>query len=345
MLAVRLAQGLNKAGHNVHILALGDGDSLHVILQRANIDHFALNSVKGISLVAMFRLYRHIKETKTELIVSNHFRQLVHSWAPAAIARISHYHIEHDNLIYRNNKKYLFLLRFFITRLQQLIVISPTLQRWFKSQLPTRTPLVLIPNGVDTALFFPSKESKSNFHRANNIDNNCIIIGTCARLEPIKNIDLMLLIFHKYHRNQPNSRLLIVGDGSCRKELEKKVHELEITKAVLFVGMQPDVLPWLQAMDIYLLTSNDEGLPLSVLEALSCGVPVVARNVGDLHRILDNRFGQLIDSTNTFDWLSAIDRICSDSKEYKTYSQNARKTARVNYSMNSCIKKYLEILP
>ncbi len=344
ILAIRLGKGFMASGHSVSIIALGGDGPLAALLNQAGISHLTLNFPTGVRFVAMWRLFMFLRTQHYDLIISNHFRQLVHTWMPATLVDIPHYHIEHDNNLYKTKKKYLLLLRIFLTRVIRLIVISPTLETWFRVQLPKQSELIsLISTGIDIDVFSPSLERKRDFRKDNSLDKDCIIFATCARLEPIKNISLMLRIFHHHHTLNPNSRLLLLGDGSCREQLELEAQQLGITRYVFFEGLQPEVAPWLQAIDVYLVTSEDEGLPLSVLEAMACGVPVVVRSVGDLPRLINESLGRLVEGQDMKEWQKAIDQIAVTQEIYSALSYNARKLVADEYSLTNCVAQYLQL--
>ncbi len=344
MLAFSLAKGFLKAGHKLSIIALGVDGPLAPLLAKAGIACFILNSPTGIRFTAMWQLLKILKNEKFDLVVSNHFRQLFHTWLPATLANIPHYHIEHDNNLYKTKTKYVYLLNFFLLNLTQLILISPTLGQWFHEQLPKKKDRIsVVSNGIDTSAFKPSLERKRQFRQEHCLTEDCIIFGTCSRLESVKNISSMLRIFQHQQARKPNSFLVIVGDGSCRKQLEVEAQQLGITGHVLFQGQEENVIPWLQAMDIFLLTSYDEGLPLSILEAMSCGIPVVTRPVGDLSRLINEAHGRLIIKDDMNAWLDAFDQVTCNVETYSLLSANARQLVANDYSLTRCVSKYLQL--
>jgi glycosyltransferase involved in cell wall biosynthesis len=344
ILTIRLAKLFVRKGHRLSIIALGEIGQLVPMLRKADLFYLALNCPVGISPSAILKLFKILKKEQCDLIITNHFRQLAHVFVPATALAIPHYHIEHDNYLYKTQKKYLTFLRFFLLRLQKLIVIAPTLERWFADQLPSReNKIILIPNGVETTVFLPSPRGKLSFRQRHGLLQDCKVFGTCARLEPIKNIGLMLRIFHAYHADNPNSCLLLLGDGSYRPKLEQEAKDMGLFNSIFFTGMQHDVVPWLQAMDVYLLTSDDEGLPLSVLEAMACEVPIVARAVGDLPRLITPCVGRLVDTTAISEWLRAIHEVVDDIEIHTHLAENARQIVIQSYSLTRCVSAYLSL--
>lgn len=345
MLALRIAQGFTLEGHSPVLVALGNNGNLGSALHQNSIAHLSLQIPSGISFRLMWRIYRVFKQQRCTLVISNHFRQLFHTFLPAIFAGIPHLHIEHDNRLYKSNSNYLLLLRLFLIRLHCFIVVSPTLKQWFIERLPQHQQNIeAIANGVDTELFCPSSYSSSILRNKYQLKQDCIVFGTCARFEAVKNLDLMLGVFAAYHATNPNSCLLLVGDGSCRNHLQEQADALGISSVVFFPGMQEDVVPWLQAMDIYLVTSDDEGLPLSVLEAMACGVPVIARDVGDLPRLLTPNVGRLVRGTDINHWLHILKEVADSKPNRLVLAANCRQLIAERYSLAGCLSRYKELI-
>jgi glycosyltransferase involved in cell wall biosynthesis len=104
-----------------------------------------------------------------------------------------------------------------------------------------------------------------------------------AALRPEKNHELFLEIARRVVSQVPAARFLVVGDGPCRSALEQRARELGIESNVDFLGTRADVAELLAAIDVFALTSHVEANPISILEAMSAGKPVVATDVGSIH--------------------------------------------------------------
>lgn len=110
--------------------------------------------------------------------------------------------------------------------------------------------------------------------------------GTVARLVPVKDIGLMLRAFARVAEAMPEARLAIVGDGPERVNLEQEADRLGLTGRVAFTGRVKTIWPALRRMSVFVLTSSSEGLPLSIMEAMSTGLPVVATDVGGVCEVV-----------------------------------------------------------
>jgi len=103
-----------------------------------------------------------------------------------------------------------------------------------------------------------------------------------------KDPELLLNAFRKICKRNDNARLIYVGDGNLRARLEELIHEYRLDAHVVLAGIKSsaDVAAYLRGADVFVLSSVYEGMPISVLEALGCGLPVVATDVGEIRRIV-----------------------------------------------------------
>jgi glycosyltransferase involved in cell wall biosynthesis len=121
-------------------------------------------------------------------------------------------------------------------------------------------------------------------------------IGTVGRMVPIKGLDLFLDVAAALRRETRSVRFSILGDGPLRDELARKAAALNIHECVEFVAPRPDPFDYYRSLDLYLNTSVHEGLPLSVVEAMACGKPVVSAAVGGVPEIVaDGEDGFLVE--------------------------------------------------
>ena len=118
------------------------------------------------------------------------------------------------------------------------------------------------------------------------LSNEEVVLGIVGRLEPEKDHRTLLRAFQALIAHRQAARLLIVGDGSLRRELEAQCRALEIEGNVTFLGARADIPQVLAAFDVFVLSSVQEGVPLSVVEAMGAGKPVIATDVGGLRLLV-----------------------------------------------------------
>jgi glycosyltransferase involved in cell wall biosynthesis len=151
-------------------------------------------------------------------------------------------------------------------------------------------------NGVDTDRF-RSRDGSEALRESLGFQPGEPVIGTVGRLNEVKRQDLLIRSFARVRERFANAKLLLVGDGPRREELEALVAELGLQHATSFAGYQARPDRFLHAMDIFALTSRAEGLPLAILEAWAAGLPVVSTSVGGIPKVVEHgKTGLLIES-------------------------------------------------
>jgi glycosyltransferase involved in cell wall biosynthesis len=133
--------------------------------------------------------------------------------------------------------------------------------------------------------------------------------------------------FKSYSQDDPHSRLIMIGEGNLLSAVEKSINRLNLGQQVTLLKSikQEELVKYYQAADILLLTSNYEGMPMSVLEALGCGLPIVTTNAGEVKRIVKNGFsGEVVEGFEPQDIANAIKKVLNAPSVYT--SQNCIKS-------------------
>lgn len=136
----------------------------------------------------------------------------------------------------------------------------------------------VVANGVDPAAYAFSTERRNATRRALGL-GNCFAVGHVGRFSREKNHAFLLRVFGELLKLQDDARLLLIGGGPLREAVERQARDMGIAGQVMFLGVREDVPDLLQAMDVFLLPSLFEGLPLTLLEAQSAGLPVICSDV------------------------------------------------------------------
>lgn len=153
-------------------------------------------------------------------------------------------------------------------------------------------PITVVNNGIDTRRFIPATPaSKRAARRELGIGADVPVVGFVGRLAMGKGQDVLIAMMNLL----PQAHLVLIGDGDRRGTLEQQAADLGVVERVVFVGDRPDVEAVLVAADVFAMASESEGLPLSVLESMACGVPVVAYDLAGLHSVItDGVDGRLV---------------------------------------------------
>lgn len=144
----------------------------------------------------------------------------------------------------------------------------------------------IISNGIDLDKFQFNGEARISLRKKYNLED-CLVIGHVGRFSMQKNHKRLLGIFEEFAREHEDARLVLVGDGELREEIEAKSKEEGLR--VLFVGLSDYVAGWLQAMDVFVFPSLFEGLPLSLIEAQAAGLPcIISDTVSEMAKVTDH---------------------------------------------------------
>lgn len=165
-----------------------------------------------------------------------------------------------------------------------------------------------------------------------------------GRLAPVKNHALLLNAFHTALSSMPELRLWIVGDGSERERLESLTAELGISRQVTFWGQQLDVAPFLSAADAFVMSSKSEGLPMSLLQAFSLGVPAVVTDVGGMAEVVRlARAGITVPANDPAVMAAGMLRMAANDAERTQFSTNAEEAFHSRFTLQKMADAYMEL--
>jgi glycosyltransferase involved in cell wall biosynthesis len=165
-----------------------------------------------------------------------------------------------------------------------------------------------------------------------------------GRLEPVKNHSLLLNAFRSALSSMPNLRLWMVGDGSERKSLEDLSEELNIATQVTFWGQQLDVAPFFSAADAFIMSSRSEGLPMSLLQAFSLGLPTIVTDVGGMAEVVRlAKAGFVVPPANSAEMAAAILRLANSPSEREQLSRNAEAAFHSHFTLEAMADAYMDL--
>lgn len=170
------------------------------------------------------------------------------------------------------------------------------------------------------------------------------VIGWVGRMVPVKGLSTLLDAIAKLREKQFRPRVLLVGDGPQRSELEQQVKALRLSDQIQFEGFVNDIRPYYGRMDMFVLPSFHEGIPIALLEALEAGLPVVASSVGGIPSVIETSgAGVLVSSRSPSLWADALAGLLCDRAKMRIMGENARKHIEANFSIENAAKQYLSL--
>ncbi len=208
----------------------------------------------------------------------------------------------------------------------------------------TAAKVRVIPNGVDVERFRPGEPSRE-FRAELDLPEGTPVVGIVAALRPEKNHELFLRAAVRVLDAAPRARFLIVGDGPQREELESLAQSLNVAHAVRFLGMRKDVPELLSLIDVLALTSHIEANPVSILEAMAAGKPVVATRVGSVDRaVQEGRTGYIVSPGNEEELASRLIKLLGSRAEASTMGRAGRQFVVEHASIERMVAGYEDLL-
>jgi len=207
-----------------------------------------------------------------------------------------------------------------------------------------RERMRVIPNGVALDRFDAAETHGPR--EALGIASDDFVVGAVSRINATKDLHTLVRAFGRLYRAQrePHLKLLVVGDGEGRGELEKFVAEQGLRQAIIFTGLRHDVPRLLRAMNVFALSSLSEGLPGGVLEAMSASLPVVATKVGATPELVsEGETGFLVEPRADEALAERLARLMVDRELARKLGAAGRRKVEKNYSLEAMLRRYEEL--
>ena len=202
--------------------------------------------------------------------------------------------------------------------------------------------LLVIPNGIELGRFHPAPAGRERIRRELGIAGDAWVIGTVGRIAVEKNhallVDAMAPLLG------PHTRLVIAGDGQLLPELRERVASLGVTEHVHLLGARRDVPDILNAFDTFVLSSDTEGLPLVIPEAMATGLPVISTRVGGVPSVLDEgQTGFLVAPGDAQALRDRAAQLRSDPAATRACGQRARAAAIARVAAERMQREYIDL--
>ena len=330
-----LVYELKKFGHEVIVISLYNKDT--AITKRfeiAGVDLRILDKKSGFD----FRMYKKLKailvQEKPDVIHTHlHTTQYVFPIAKKLKIRMVHTvhsvaHMELPKLLRIFNKH--FYRRKNATPVALSSNINKTIQNVYKlkeKEIPT------IFNGINL--------SKCHIKEDYTQNGNFKIVHV-GSFQEVKNHIGLIDAFEMFHKEFPKSELHIIGDGQRRALIEDLVREKELQSCITFYGFQSNVHEFLHKMDVFTLPSLYEGIPMSIIEAMGTGLPIVATNVGGIPDMLTNGESAILTTVDSREIANAFFQLANDEALRERLGRNALSRSQ-DFSSVEMAKKYIDI--
>jgi glycosyltransferase involved in cell wall biosynthesis len=196
-------------------------------------------------------------------------------------------------------------------------------------------------NGIDVSGLSSAKD-REDVRAALGFGADAWIIGTIARLDPVKELGTLLRAIALPRAGRPLGAV-IVGDGPERARLEALAAELNVTSRVRFVGHREDARRWLAGCDVYVNSSASEGVSLTILEAMAAALPIVATRVGGTPEVVTAECGVLVPARDPAALAQAIDATAAAPDEAKARGVAGRKRVEARFTIDRMVQDYAAV--
>jgi glycosyltransferase involved in cell wall biosynthesis len=230
--------------------------------------------------------------------------------------------------------------RWLARRTHRLVAVSERVrQEILALGIGSADRFVVVPVGLDLQRFADCDPHRGLVRTELGIASAAPLVGIVARLVPIKRHDVFLEAAAKVAHRVPTCRFLVIGDGECRKALEARVRALHVQDRVIFLGWRRDLDRVYADLDVAVLTSDNEGSPVSLIEAMASGVPVVGPCVGGVPDVIDaGTTGIVIPPGDAAAVADAIVRLLEDPELRRKMGAAARERALRLYGTDRLVR-------
>nr|WP_321399862.1 glycosyltransferase [uncultured Desulfobacter sp.] len=334
---VNIANGFDKKAFEISICTFSKGGLLLPRLHN-DVTVFEIEKRDGNDIRIPFKVYQLLKDWQPDIIHTHSWGTLLEGFIPSIAAGVPiRIHGEHGTIQKKTKQKILQKLFFYLAH-QVLSVSVEHKTRLARTIGFPKRKIEVIDNGVDNNRFSPKE---FNTREEFGIDDKTTVIGTVGRMEPVKNQILLINAFKKLLLNRSNIKLILIGDGALLPELKARVSDYQIQDHVIFTGQRFDTDRIFNTLNIFVLPSLSEGMSNTILEAMSCGLPVVATDVGDNHRLVDDDTTGYLIPSDSVDALTDKLNCLIDSVEKQTvFGANARQKIKSHFSLDIMVKNY-----
>src|SRR5260221_2759081 len=220
-----------------------------------------------------------------------------------------------------------------------VVAVSEDVRQSIVKNVAPRIPVITILNGVNTESFKRNHREGEKLRAQFGIPLNAIVVGTIAVFRFQKRLLEWMEVAAKVHLHNPEVYFMIVGDGPLKDEIVKRSVELKLNERWIMPGLQKNVVPWLSAMDIYLMSSLFEGLPIALLEAMSMECAVVTTDAGGIKEVIRNKTdGLMIGVDQWKDLVPVTVELATDEGGRRALGKAARARVEESFSLKRMVE-------
>ncbi len=332
---------MDSTRFNCSLVCLNDGP-LAEEARESGLDVTVIPMYHHLDVGAVFRLRKHFKRIRPVIVQTHGVRANLVGRIAAKMARVTHILSTMHSLVSLDyptpfaNSVFTYVDRLSSTLAERLIAVSGQLKENLIQQGFPKEKFTVIHNGIDLSPYqVDGDQVKRKAKAALGIHTSTRVIGTVGRLVPIKGYEDFLTAAGKIKSFEKDICFLMVGDGPCLEKLKEQAANLGISEQVIFTGYRADTADIFFAMDVFVITSLSEGLPIVMLEAMAAGLPIVATAVGGIPEVITHqKNGILVKPRQPNELADRIIALMEDPVKAIALSLAGKRTVRDGFSMD-----------
>jgi glycosyltransferase involved in cell wall biosynthesis len=353
VLILRLGQTAATLGHHVDVLgtdAVFKEKLAETELGLVNLDVIWRNIRPLRDIIGLYRLFKFLRRSDYTVVHTHTSKAGFVGRIAARLARVPVIvHTVHGFAFHEESPKHVIRLYTLLERVaavccDRVVTVSKFHRHWaLQLGIANSRKIVAIPNGIPIERVHP-KRTRDEVRRELGVAPGDVVVLAMGRLAPDKGLEYLVQAFAELATEPTPIRLLLVGDGPLRSDLETAVKTLGLTENVIMTGFRTDVADILEASDITVLASLREGLSITLLEGLAAAKPTIATQIGSNREVItDGQTGLLVRPTDVDALAGAIRRLAGDEGLRRRLGVAAGLLVAHEYTEQRMLRDYMRL--
>lgn len=343
-LVTDLAVAQQQRGHRVAVFSINQTGGFITELQAAGVPVIVGNKQGTLDLQVLKKLRQAVRDHRIDTVHAHNF--VPSYYAAVALlgmpGRPTQVVTCHDMGTRLSNRRLRWLFKWSIRRTQGVAMVGQQVHDRFTRDgyVPAHKAMTLL-NAVPVEDFGITPERRTTARQALGLSSDDVVVGCVGRLVELKNHLGLIRQWPDVIAKHPRARLVLIGEGPLRPQIEQLIAELGLGDRVMLAGIRADVAQLLPGLDVFALPSFTEGVSIALLEACATGLPALASRVGgNVEVIQDGVTGRLFDVQDASALRSALIQLVGDASLRESLGQQARTWVREHASLAALCTQY-----